>query len=74
MWIWDVETGKVLHTLAAHDGRAVAVAFNRDGSRLATGGQDGLVGVWDVTGGKRLRTLTRDAGEVADVEIHPQRT
>src|SRR5207253_375666 len=37
-----------------HGGIIHGVAFNKDGTRLATAGADGLVKVWDVNTGKEL--------------------
>jgi WD40 repeat protein len=44
--IWDVKTW-ASHELRAHPGGAYGVAFSRDGKRLATGGQDAVVRIWD---------------------------
>jgi RNA polymerase sigma factor (sigma-70 family) len=43
--------------LAAHEKAARALAFSRDGGRLASAGDDGRVRVWDVNRAKELLTL-----------------
>lgn len=42
--------------LTGHVGRLGAVAFSHDGHLLASGGQDGIVRVWNIISGKLLHT------------------
>jgi hypothetical protein len=51
--LWDVATGRERARFAGHQGTAGSVAFSGDGRRIASGGGDGAVLLWDVTG--RLR-------------------
>ena len=46
--LWDFETGALLAAEHAHCEAVRAVAFSRDGSTLVSGGDDGIVMVWDV--------------------------
>jgi WD40 repeat protein len=61
---WDPATGKELRRLSGHTGIVRAVAFTRDGKRLASAADDGTARLWDVRSGKELRRLTamRPAG------------
>ena len=45
----DAKTGKVDRVLRRHNGHVNAMAFDGSGMRLATGGNDGAVRVWDLT-------------------------
>lgn len=54
-----------------HDGSEVtAVKWSPDGSRIATGAEDGSVVIWDNTDGRRLLRLEQD-GSVYDIEWSP---
>jgi WD40 repeat protein len=44
----DLTTGKLLGRLTGHRGAIAKVAFSADGKRLATGGVDGTVLIWDL--------------------------
>jgi WD40 repeat protein len=45
----DLGTGKELQRFSGHRGDIWAVAFSADGRRLASGGDDGVVLVWEVS-------------------------
>jgi len=51
-------TGQTMGALEGHEGRVMAVAWSPDGSRLATGADDGVVKVWDAGPGACQVTLT----------------
>jgi WD40 repeat protein len=55
--LWDVESGRVVHTLAGHTKRLCSVQFSRDGKMLVSSSFDKTVRLWDVTQGKLLKTL-----------------
>src|SRR5207237_1014644 len=51
----DVETGKRLNSVEAHEGHLVALAFSSDGKRLVSSGYDPGLRVWDVEAKKQSR-------------------
>jgi hypothetical protein len=64
----DLASGKARALLAGHKGTVTSLAFSPDGKRLATGAEDNVAYVWDVTGeapagklsGERLDALWSD--------------
>jgi WD40 repeat protein len=46
--LWDVASGAVGPPLKSSDGYLQAMAFSRDGKRVATAGEHGTVGMWKV--------------------------
>ena len=48
--LWDVATWQLRGELAGDDGTTAALDFAPDGKTLASGGTDGVVRLWDVSG------------------------
>src|SRR5262249_26404075 len=57
--VWDTVSGSSVRTLTGHPGEIEAVAFNPDGSLLATGDLGGSIRVWDARSGKQLTEVGR---------------
>jgi WD40 repeat protein len=55
--LWDVATGKPLHTLEGHQQVITSLSFSPNGKVLASGSWDRTIRLWDVTAGKQLRKL-----------------
>src|SRR5262249_43062306 len=47
--LWEVATGRELHCLQGHRGRVISLSFSVDGKRLASGGLDTSILIWDLT-------------------------
>jgi len=48
--LYEVVTGSLRHEFTGHDGPIATIAFAADSRRLATGGNDTTVLLWDLTG------------------------
>ena len=55
--IWEVHSGKLLSTLAAHSNSINSVAFSQNGQRLATASEDQTACVWDAQDGRLVGVL-----------------
>jgi WD40 repeat protein len=69
---WDGTRWRPLPPLPGHQGPVLSVAFSPDGTRLAAGGGDGSVLVWDTLRPARARTLTMgDLAWVTSIAFSP---
>ena len=57
--IWDLETGKILHTFGPHGSWIEALALLRDGHLLATADTERTVKLWQTDDGQLVRTFGR---------------
>src|SRR5262249_3660662 len=71
--VWEVKTGKLVGTLPDPEQGpgppTYAVAFSPDGKRLASGGLDRAVRLWDLATGKELLRLSGHTQAVGTVEF-----
>ena len=68
--LWDLETMEPVRTLTVPAARVGKLAFSADGAKLLAEEEYGVLGVWDLATGERLREL-RDVGAVHDMQAVP---
>lgn len=72
--LWDPGPGTVLRHLVAHTNHVRAIAFSPDGSRLASGDENGLILIWDIATGRVLTRLEGHSGAIRSVAFGPSGT
>jgi WD40 repeat protein len=71
MHVSQAATGASLHPYYGHTGAVTVVAWSPEGRRLASGGEDGVVQVWDVPQEKKLHTYSSHLSRITAVAWSP---
>jgi len=59
--IWDTDTARLLHTIAAHTGWAISVCWSPDGAQLASASSDRSIRIWDAATGVQRLAVAQDS-------------
>ena len=68
--LWDVNSGKEIHTLLGHTAEIVSLNFNTNGRQVITGSFDHTIKLWDVGTGKCIHTLSGHHGEISSTQFN----
>ena len=71
VWVYNALTGEEIDFLAEHTSEVRSVAFNPDGSTLASGSGGGTIHLWDATTGQHQHALTGHRSAVNSVAFNP---
>jgi len=69
--VWRADTGELVAELTGHTAGVSGVAFNQDGTRLATSSYDRTARVWRVDEKRAVAILTGHLADVNSVEFSP---
>ena len=72
--MWDAATGERLDRLWGHFAGVETLAFNHDGTLLASGSRDAVITIWDVATRDWLHFLFGHRGHVLTVAFNPAGT
>ena len=68
--LWDAARGQATQVLRFHDGNVTAVA-HLPGGRMATGGQDGRIAIWEGEGRAPVFATAHGASQLAALSVAP---
>lgn len=68
---WDLETGQQTLTLRGHRQPVAAVAFSRDGRYIFSGGDEGVLHVWEAATGRFLAKQFGHTGRISKIAALP---
>ena len=69
--LWDVASGRCLHTLEGHTERAQTVAWSPDGRMAASAGVDAMIWIWNVETGSYRAVLQGHTAPVHSLAFTP---
>ena len=69
-FLWDFQTGTMLHRLEAHQAPVLALCFSPSGV-LLTGGGDAVIRAWDAESGTELRSFVGHIGRIYNLSFAP---
>jgi serine/threonine protein kinase/WD40 repeat protein len=71
--LWDLETGKLVHSLGPQEGyiHPFCILFHPDGRRALSGGKDRVVHVWDLDSGEELVRWTGHQTGISGLALTP---
>jgi WD40 repeat protein len=72
--LWDIESGKLLHTMNGHSLTIWNIKFSPDGSKIASGSFDETLKIWESQSGDLLHTLTGHSQAIVSLAFSPDNT
>ena len=57
IWVWNLQTGEIIHSIEGHSHWVLSVAISPNGNKLVSGGADKNIKVWNLKSGKLIHTL-----------------
>src|SRR5262245_39674648 len=71
IFVWDLESARVIDRLVAKSGVIMCMAASSDGMRLLSGGYQKVLCLWDLTTSELIRRIPHDSATPACVAFSP---
>lgn len=71
IWLWNLETGECVDTLAGHTAPVQCVAITADGKRVVSGSQDKTLKIWDLEESRCIKTFEGHTQMVWTLDVTP---
>ena len=69
--VWDLKTGRCIHTFEGHDDTIFSVAVTPDGRFAVSGSADHTLRLWELASGRCVHTLKGHTGTIMSVAVTP---
>jgi WD40 repeat protein len=69
IWVWNLQTGEIIHSIEGHSHWVLSVAISSDGNTLVSGSADKTIKVWNLKTGQVIRTLNGHSSWITAVAI-----
>lgn len=71
IYLWDVESGKVIKTFKGHTDDINALAFLSNGNEIVSGSDDATIRIWNVQTGNLVRTIKGHSFGINSIAVSP---
>jgi WD40 repeat protein len=70
VWIYDVESGKLVGSIEGHEKAILTIRFSKDGRSLVTAGRDNTVRIWNYETGDVITVLEGHEKQINSVSLN----
>ncbi len=68
-FVWEAETGRLVHILRSHEHAIHDLAFSRNSNALYSAGDDGKVRMWNMDNGKLTKQFAAHNGATLTIDV-----
>jgi len=71
VYMWEIQSGRLLRTFWGHDSVITTLAYNPDGKTFVSGDENGNIKIWDSESGKELHALSGHSWTISSLGYSP---